>query len=105
MIKSIVKAGVCGFVTTIVADSQDSQNVSFQIESDCDKITELASGLPVVDAYSEIGAGFDGVVHERVKAVMRSCCSGCVVPCAIFKSMQVAAGLALPAECSIEFER
>jgi hypothetical protein len=105
MVRSTVKAGVCGFTTIITADSEDSQNVSFQIESDCEKIQQLAADFPVVDGYSEIGLGFDGAIHERVRSVLRSCCSGCVVPCAIFKSMQVAAGLALPAPCSIEITR
>lgn len=102
MVRTSVKAGVCGFTTTITAESEDSQNVSFQIDSDCEKIRQLAADFPAVDAYSELGLGFDGAVHERARAVLRSCCSGCVVPCGIFKSMQVAAGLALPAPCSIE---
>jgi len=37
-----------------------------------------------------------------VRAVLKGCCSGCAVPCGIFKAMQVAAGLALPAPASIE---
>ena len=102
MAKSTIKAGVCGFTTTVTAVSEDMQNVSFSIESDCEKIRQLAADFPDVDGYSEIGLGFDGVIHERVRAVLKGCCSGCVVPCGIFKSMQVAAGLALPAACSIE---
>lgn len=105
MVKSTVKAGVCGFNTTITARSDDEQNVSFEIESDCDKIRQLAAEFPVVDGYSEVGLGFDGVIHERVRAVLKGCCSGCVVPCGVFKSMQVAAGLALPAAASIEIEK
>lgn len=102
MVRATIHAGICGFKTTVVADSDDMQNVTFRIESDCEKIQSLAEDFPSVDGYSEIGLGFDGVIHERVRAVLKGCCSGCVVPCGIFKAMQVAAGLALPAPASIE---
>lgn len=97
-----VMAGVCGFSTTIVAESEDGQNVSFVVESECENIDKLAQNLGVVDAYSEVGSGFEGRIHGTVRQSLRGCCSGCVVPCGIFKAMQVAAGLALPAPASID---
>jgi len=100
--KAVIGAGVCGFTTTVVATSDDMQNVSFEIASDCENIRELAEGFPTVDGYSEIGAGFDGAIHQAVRETLKGCCSGCIVPCGIFKSMQVAAGLALPAPASID---
>jgi len=33
---------------------------------------------------------------------LKGCCAGCAVPVAIFKAMQVAAGLALPKSIRIE---
>ena len=103
--KAVIGAGICGFTTTVVATSDDMQNVVFEIESDCENIKRLADGFPQVDGYSEIGAGFDGVIHQTVRGALKGCCSGCVVPCGIFKSMQVAAGLALPAPVSVDIEK
>jgi hypothetical protein len=100
--KAVIGAGVCGFTTTVTATSDDVQNVNFEIESDCENIRRLAVGFPQVDGYAEIGAGFDGTIHQVVRETLKGCCSGCVVPCGIFKSMQVAAGLALPAPASIK---
>jgi len=100
--KATINAGVCGFTTVVEAESDDMQNVTFAIESDCENLKRLAEGFPQVDGYSEIGAGFDGVIHQAVRKTLQGCCSGCVVPCGIFKAMQVAAGLALPAPASIE---
>ena len=105
MVCATINAGVCGFTTRVAAESDDGQHVRFRIESDCENIRELASELPEVDAYSEIGAGFDGALFTTVRARMRGCCAGCIVPCGIFKSMQVAAGVALPAPASIVIER
>jgi len=100
--KAVIGAGVCGFTTTVTANSDDMQNVSFEIESDCENIKKLAADFPQVDGYSEIGAGFEGAIHEAVRRTLKGCCSGCIVPCGIFKSMQVAAGLALPAPAFID---
>jgi hypothetical protein len=105
LIRTTVQAGICGFTTTIAATSDDMQNVTFEIESDCDNIRRLAEGFPMVDGYSEIGAGFDGAIHQAVRGTLKGCCSGCIVPCGIFKSMQAAAGLALVAPASIEIEK
>lgn len=105
MVKTTVKAGVCGFTTQVRAESDDMQNVTFDIESDCPNIQKMAADFPVVDGYEEIGAGFDGVIHQAVRQSLKGCCSGCIVPPSIFKSMQVAAGLALPAPASIEIEK
>jgi hypothetical protein len=105
MVKATINAGVCGFTTTVTATSDDMQSVSFEIKSDCENIAKMADGFPIVDGYAEIGDGFDGILHQTVRGSLSGCCSGCVVPCGIFKSMQVAAGLALPAPASIEIER
>ena len=105
MVKARIKAGVCGFTTTVAAESDDMQNVTFKIESDCENIQKLAADFPQVDGYGEIGAGFDGAIHRAVRETLKGCCSGCVVPCGIFKAMQVAAGLALPAPASIELQK
>jgi len=105
MVKTTIKAGICGFTTIVTAHSDDMQNVTFQIESNCQNIQRLASDFPAVDSYDEIGAGFDNAIHRKARENLRGCCSGCVVPSGIYKSMQVAAGLALPAPISIEIEK
>ncbi|MHB0937316.1 MAG: DUF6951 family protein [Armatimonadota bacterium] len=99
-----VNAGICGFVTEIIASTEDEQMVRFTISSNCANIQGLATALPAeVDAYEEVGAGFDGEVWSTARQSLRGCCSGCVVTPAIFKAMQVAAGVALPADPTIHF--
>ncbi len=104
-VKGTIKAGVCGFITEVTASSPDSQHVSFEVQSTCDNITAMASQLPEVDAYAELGAGFDGALHQVVRGSLRGCCSGCVVPAGLFKAMQIAASTALPQTATMTFER
>ena len=105
MVKTTIDAGICGFKTTISTECDDMQIVTFTLESDCENIKQLASNLPSVDGYSEIGTGFDGEIFTTVRSHLKGCCSGCIVPIGIFKSMQVAAGLALPAPASIDITK
>lgn len=105
MVKTKVEAGVCGFVSEIEAYSEDSQFVSFRIETTCDKISKLSEKLPTVDAYNEIKDGFDGELYSIIRQELKGCCSGCAVPVGIFKSMQVAAMLALPRPVTITMSK
>jgi len=93
-----VQAGVCGFTTAVTADSPDDQMVRLELETDCQKIAELAETLKgkEIDGYAEMGAGFEGVVMTAVRAALSGCCAGCAVPVGIFKCLQVAARVALP---------
>jgi len=106
MIRTTINAGVCGFHTTISAQSDDMQMVSLQMASDCEKIRGLAEALKnPIDAYQEIGDGSDGVVLSAARTRLMGCCAGCVVPSGIFKSVQVTGGVALPAPVSFSIER
>ena len=101
MAKARVEAGICGFVTEIETSSEDMQHVSFKVETDCEKIKNLSKKLNKVDAYNEIKDGFDGELYKIIREELKGCCAGCAVPVGLFKSMQVAAMVALPKNISI----
>ena len=99
-----INAGICGFRTVVHATSEDGQNVSFRIASECEKIRGLASALKTkgpIDAYQEISTEGQSVIMATVRKCLKGCCAGCAVPVGIFKGMQVAAGLALPKDIAI----
>lgn len=105
LVKTVVEAGVCGFVTHVEVVSEDSQQVAFKISSNCEKISKLAARLKPVDAYHEIKEGFNGELYRLIMKELKGCCAGCAVPAGIFKSMQVAANLALPKDISIRISK
>jgi hypothetical protein len=104
-VRATINAGVCGFVTEVTARCEDGQHVCFEITTPCEKVQKLAEVLPTVDAYEEIGSGFDGQVMTAVRGCFQGCCSGCAVPIGVFKAMQVAASLALPQNITMNFEK
>ena len=100
-----VDAGICGFHTDIRASSEDSQYVTFEVASECEKIRGLADALKAkgpIDAYQEISAEGQSVIMATVRQCLKGCCAGCAVPVGIFKGMQVSAGLALPKDINIK---
>lgn len=102
--KVMVDAGICGFQTKILAESDDSQNVSFKIVSGCEKARQFGEALIArgpVDGYAEIGDGADGVVLTTGRESLKGCCAACAVPVAAFKAMQVASGVALPKDVTL----
>ncbi len=104
----VITAGVCGFKTKAVAKSDDEQQVEFAISSDCEKINTLSRQIVqagAVDAYQEISVQGKSKILALAEQQLDGCCAACAVPIGLFKAMQVAAGLALPAEVSIHLEK
>ncbi len=104
-VEQTIKAGICGFTTKLAASSDDGETVKFEVESDCPNIKALAEALPELDAYGELAAGYEGELWTAAKSSVTKCCVGCVVPVGLYKAMQVAAGLALPADVSLSFQK
>jgi hypothetical protein len=103
-----IDAGVCNFHTTVRAVSEDEQNVTFRVVSECEKIRTLGEALKAqgpFDAYQEINPAGESVVMQTVREVLKGCCAGCAVPVGVFKAMQVSARLALPADISIRLSK
>lgn len=99
-----VEAGICGFETTVLAETEDQQVVGFRIESTCAKVRAMAEAiarLGPVDAFAEIDARQTGALTTTMRTSLVGCCSFCAVPVGVFKAMQGAAGLALPRDVHI----
>ncbi|MFA6175494.1 MAG: hypothetical protein WC765_02820 [Phycisphaerae bacterium] len=106
--KTTIDAGICGFPTKVNAESNDGQNVEFKITSACEKIRAYAENLEkvgAIDAYQEISPENNSQILEIAHTTLKGCCSGCVVPIGVFKTMQVACGLALPKDIEIKISK
>lgn len=103
-----IDAGVCGFHTAVTACSEDGVFVALTVTSDCEKICglgDLLAAKGAINAYEEISPACESVIMTTVHDCLKGCCAGCAVPVGIFKSLQVAAGLALPRDVTITIEK
>jgi len=100
----IIHAGVCGFTINVKAESDDDHKVRLEITSDCPNYQKIAKELLEVDAYKEI---FNKVHMGRVYEVFAkySPHPSCVGVSGILKTVEVAAGLALPQNATISITK
>lgn len=104
MAKAEICAGVCGFRTTVRARLADDGQVALQIESECGAVCKLAAELTRVDPYREFTwRGGSPLTAELAPRYLTH--PACPVPSGIIKAVEVAAGLALPADVTIKVSR
>ncbi|MHB1134192.1 MAG: DUF6951 family protein [Chloroflexota bacterium] len=99
-----IVAGICGFHTSVRAEGNDDFVVQLAIASDCEKVQALATEVGTVSALDELGGGHEGVILSAGRRHLKGCCAACVVPAGIFKAMQVAAAVALPADVNLALQ-
>ncbi|MEA3351078.1 MAG: hypothetical protein U9Q82_10685 [Chloroflexota bacterium] len=104
MAKAIIDAGICGEQTTVEANLIEDYTVSLEIDSSCKFIQNLAKNLTDVEAFNEIS--FQRGMPETLQKGAKYCThAACPVPTGIIKAIEVAAGLALPKNATIELEK
>lgn len=104
MAKGTINAGICGFTTTIEAEKTEDYNVKLTIESDCPHIQKMANELIEVDALKEIS--YRRGDRQILTAGAKFCThAACVVPAGVVKVVEIAAGLALPQQVTINLEK
>lgn len=106
MARAEINSGICGFITTVQArvDDDNPRNVRLHIESDCKAVLRLAQELTEVDPFQEFTHRGEG---PKTLQLAPKCLShpACPVPAGIIKAIEVAAGLALPAEATIKISK
>lgn len=103
MARAVIQAGICGFQTVVEAHLEGDDCV-VSIESECKSIQKLAGDVCRVDPYREITFRGQGPL-VLLLAAKRCPHAACPVPSSIIKAIEVASGLALPADASIHLEK
>lgn len=100
----VVNPGVCGLKSTIKTDSEDMQNATINIETECPYIKAMSNELKEVDGYVEcLGKLGEGEVYKTARKYCKH--AACPVPASILKGVEVACGLALPKDVEIKVSK
>lgn len=104
MAKAKIEAGICGFSTQVEAEAGEKYQVKLKITSDCKHIQKLAEDLNEVNAFGELSfrRGTPTILEKGAQYCTHA---SCPVPVGIIKTVEVAAGLALPQIVKIEVEK
>ena len=97
-----VKAGICDNETTIEALKVSETRVAISITTTCEYVESLTEALQELDIGTEMTRPLHETIVYRL-AAGHLCRNSCIVPTAILKAVEVAAGLFLPGESHIEF--
>jgi hypothetical protein len=99
-----VDAGSCGFVSIVRAAKTGAGRVAVDIESDCAQVSEFSGRLDVIGTREIFHRPFNenSIYREAARSGLHS---GCPLPCAVIKAVEVALGLALDKDVSLAFDR
>jgi len=104
MVEVKINAGICGFITTIYAESEDLQMATLSIKTDCPNYKVLEDNPIEVDGFVEC---FSKLGEGGLYSLCKTYCphAACPVAAGMIKAVEVACGLALPKTASIEVSR
>jgi len=97
-------SGICGLVTRVEARAQGLDRVVLVIKSECQEVQKLAAELTEVSVSQEVSFRSEGPLVHRLAAQYLPH-AACPVPVGIIKTVEVAAGLALPANVTITLSK
>jgi len=105
MVKAIINSGVCGFITTVEATSEDGMEVTLTVESGCPAVSAMFDALGnTFDGYEIVFPQPGTNAFYAYAADNFPPHGGCITIAGITKAIEVACSLALPKEASIIFE-
>lgn len=103
MARAEVDAGICGYTATIEARQTSRDTVAVHIESACEMITAMNEELAAVKWRGKEHQVFrripESAVYKCAGCHIRH--TGCPVPTAIVKVIEVEVGVALPRDVTI----
>ncbi len=104
MAKVTVEAGVCGFVTEILAKQNSNRKVDMEIQSTCPHVQSLAEDYKETEGMKEVFAPYgESELFKKSKQHIKH--AACPVPTAIMKAIEVSCGLALPSNVHMHIYR
>jgi len=108
-IRSQIDPGICNFNTVVTAETEDSENVTFEFVSECETIKAFGKQIKEispVDAITSLGPEENPILSKARELLQtKGCCEACVVPAGTVKIMQVITNLALPKDVSLKINK
>jgi hypothetical protein len=103
MTELAIEAGICGFVTTVRADSSDGgMTVAITFDTTCPHVAKARSAIDAVDPMVELfRKPHETAVYAALSPHLPHV--SCPVYAGFLKAIEAAAGLALPKHVSMRF--
>jgi len=108
-VRTQIEPGICNFDAVVTAETEDSEDVTFEFVSECESIKEFGKRIKEispVNAITSLGPEENPILSKARELLQtKGCCEACIVPAGTVKIMQVAANLALPKDVSLKITK
>jgi len=103
MTKVIINPGACGMQAVVVVEKQDGKTFSLSITSACPMAVKLGEELPELTMMDAFKRFQDNPVYKKGGACLKHV--ACPVPSGVLKALEVEAGLNVPKDVFIAFQK
>jgi tRNA U34 2-thiouridine synthase MnmA/TrmU len=103
MTKIRIQPGACGMLVTVEVKKKDKKTFTLTITSECKMAEKLGAELPELNFMDAFKRVLDNPVYTKGATCLKHV--ACPVPSGILKALEVEAGLAVPRDVSIVFEK
>jgi hypothetical protein len=103
MTKVLIQPGACGMPVTVEVVKKGKKTFAVTITSECTMAEKLGTEIPelsLMDAFKRL---LDNPVYTKGATCLRHV--SCPVPSGILKALEVEAGLSVPKDSCIHFEK
>ncbi len=103
MTKVVIHSGSCGFTVTVTAEKGPSRTVRISLETDCEMVQKMAEEIATLDRTAALTGFQNNPVYRSAAKHLKH--AACPVPSGILKALEVEAGLNLPRDVTVVFEK
>lgn len=103
MTRVVIRSGSCGFTATVTADKGADRKISISLVSDCEMVQKMQQDIGSLERLDAFKGFMDNPVYRSAAKHLKHV--ACPVPSGILKALEVEAGLNLPREATIVFDK
>jgi hypothetical protein len=103
MTKLIIHSGACGYTVTVKAQKDQGDMISLSLDTKCEMVKKMLVDIAVLDRYAPLAGILKNPVYQSAAKHLRH--GACLVPSGILKAVEVEAGLNVPKDATILFEK
>jgi hypothetical protein len=103
MTRLIVNSGACGFLVAITAERGAGGKIAISLDTDCGMVREMLEDIATLDKMASFAGILNNPVYKSASKHLKH--PACPVPAAILKALEVEAGLNVPKNVTIAFEK
>ena len=103
MTRVVVASGACGFTAVIRAEKSPERTVDISVVSGCAMVQKMAAEIARLSRRDALTAILHNPVYLAAGRHLKH--AACPVPAAVLKALEVEAGLNVPKDATITFEK